>query len=123
MKKRLYKLIKGYILIFAAGLLYALLFSEFNIKIPCIFNTITGYLCPGCGISRMCISILKLEFSEAFYYNKLIFLLIPLFCFFLLKWSIDYVKKGKITNNKVERIIIWIVIVLLVIFGIVRNII
>ncbi len=123
MKKRLYKLIKGYILIFAAGLLYALLFSEFNIKIPCIFNTITGYLCPACGISRMCVSILKLEFWEAFYYNKLIFLLIPLFCYFLVKWSIDYVKKGKITNSETEKIIIWIVIVLLVIFGIVRNII
>ncbi len=123
MKERLYKLIKGYILIFAAGLLYALLFSEFNIKIPCIFNTITGYLCPACGISRMCVSILKFEFLEAFYYNKLIFLLIPLFCYFLVKWSIDYVKKGKITNSKIEKIIIWIVIVLLVLFGIVRNII
>ena len=123
MKQRLYKLTKGYALIFAAGLLYALLFSEFNIKIPCIFNTITGYLCPACGISRMCVSILKFEFIEAFYYNRLVFLLIPLFCFFIVKWSYDYVKKGKITKSKTEKIILWTVIVLLVIFGIVRNII
>ena len=123
MKKRLYKLIKGYMLIVAAGLFYALLFSEFNIKIPCLFNAITGCLCPGCGISRMCVSILKCDFLEAFYYNKLMFLLIPIFCFFVVKWSFDYVKKGSIANNKTERIIIWTVILLLVIFGIVRNII
>ncbi len=121
MKKRLRKLIKGCVLIIAAGLLYALLFSEFGIKIPCIFNTITGLLCPACGISRMCVSILKGNFYDAFYYNKLIFLLIPVFIFWFIKWSADYVKKGRITHGKIEKLLIIFVIVSLMVFGILRN--
>lgn len=123
MKKRLRKLIKVCVLVFAAGLLYALLFSEFNIKIPCIFNSITGLLCPACGISRMCVSILKGNYYEAFNYNKLIFLLIPLFFFWFIKWSADYVKKGRITHGKIEKLIIILVVGVLIVFGIVRNLI
>ena len=123
MKKRIYKLLKGYVLILTAGLLYALLFSEFNIKIPCIFNAVTGLLCPACGISRMCVAILKGNFYEAFGYNQLIFLLIPLFLFWTVKWSADYVKKGRIEHGKTEKIIIILVVALLIVFGIIRNII
>lgn len=39
----------------------------------CVFRTLTGVPCPGCGMTRAMISVLKLELSEAFYYH-------PLFC-------------------------------------------
>ena len=122
MKKRIVSLIKLYMLIFTAGLLYALLFSKFNIKIPCIFYTITGLLCPSCGISRMCIEILKGEFLTAFYYNRLIFCLIPVFFAIFLKWNIDYIRFGKIKYGKMENALIIVMIVLLVLFGMIRNI-
>ena len=123
MKKRTLSLIKIYVLILGVGLFYALLFSEFNIKIPCLFNAVTGYLCPSCGISRMCIEILKGNFEKAYYYNRLIFILLPVFFIFFVKWSVDYIKIGKIRHSKAEKISLYIIIALLVAFGIVRNII
>lgn len=123
MKKRTLSLIKVYVLILGAGLLYALLFSEFNIKIPCLFYSITGHLCPSCGVSRMCIEILKGNFIEAYYYNRLIFILLPLFFVFFVKWSVDYIKTGKITHSKIEMALVIIILIAFGLFGIIRNII
>ena len=121
MKKRAKLLIKIYALILGAGLLYALLFSEFNIKIPCIFNIFTGYLCPSCGISRMCVEILKGNFEKAYYYNRLIFILLPLFFVFFVKWSADYIRTGKIRHSKLEMVLVFLVVATLLLFGIIRN--
>ena len=41
-------------------------------SIPCVFNLITGYYCPGCGITRMFISIYKLDFYQATVNNILL---------------------------------------------------
>lgn len=121
MKKRAFKLIKIYLTVLGAGLLYALLFSKFGIKIPCIFHSVTGYLCPSCGVSRMCIEILKGNFAEAYYYNRLIFLLLPIFFVLLVKWSVDYIKTGKIKHNKLDIAVVLFVCVSLMVFGAVRN--
>lgn len=123
MKKRTLSLIKIYVLILGAGLLYALLFSEFNIKIPCLFNSFTGYLCPSCGVSRMCVEILKGNFLKAYYYNRLIFVLLPLFFVFFVKWSVDYIKTGKIRHSKIEMVLVTMILIAFGIFGIIRNII
>lgn len=123
MKKRTLSLIKIYVLILGAGLLYALLFSEFNIKIPCLFYSFTGHLCPSCGVSRMCIEILKGNLKEAYYYNKLIFVMLPLLFVFFIKWSADYIKTGKIRHSKFEMALIIIMLVAFGMFGIIRNII
>lgn len=121
MKERAFKLIKIYLTILGAGLLYALLFSKFNIKIPCIFHSVTGYLCPSCGVSRMCIEILKGNFIKAYYYNRLIFLFLPIFFVLFVKWSIDYIKTGKIKHNKLDIAVVLFVCVSLIAFGAVRN--
>lgn len=41
---------------------------------PCIFHTLTGMDCPGCGTTRMAEAVLRGEFGEAFVLNPLIFL-------------------------------------------------
>ena len=66
MKQRLTKTIQSYLIIFSAGLLYYIVNIIFNIKIPCVFNKITGLYCPGCGISRMFISLFSGEIKTAF---------------------------------------------------------
>lgn len=121
MKKRALSLIKIYVLILGAGLLYALLFSKFNIKIPCLFNAFTGLLCPSCGISRMCVEILKGNFEKAYYYNRLIFILLPLFFIFFVKWSVDYIRTGKIRHSKIEIVLVFSIVAALLLFGIIRN--
>lgn len=62
------------------GIIYLKVLSPmFNIHIPCVFNLITGYDCPGCGITRASLSLLDGQFYQAFRWNMLIFILIPLY--------------------------------------------
>jgi hypothetical protein len=44
----------------------------------CPFKNIFGINCPGCGITHALISALHLHFKEAFNYNRLIVVVLPL---------------------------------------------
>lgn len=55
------------------GVLYA--FFHFS-GIGCPIRFLTGVSCPGCGMTRACISVLFLDFKSAFYYHPL-FLILP----------------------------------------------
>ena len=49
-----------------------------NYSIPidelCIIRNVTGFPCPGCGMTRAHIEVLKLNFKKAFYYHPLFIL-------------------------------------------------
>ena len=85
--------------------------------IPCPIKALTHFECPGCGITRMFISMFKLDFYQAFRYNPLVFILTILY---FLKLIIDLFtdKIDKMINTKFY---IGLLIVLIV-YGIMRNI-
>lgn len=58
----------GIILIILCLLLFELIFHG-----TCIFRTITGIPCPGCGLTRAAKSLITLKFREAFDYNAFIY--------------------------------------------------
>ena len=62
-KKRLQKTLLKYAIVFAIALAYLIFVLCTGIGIPCIFYEITGLKCVGCGISRMLVSIVKLDFA------------------------------------------------------------
>ena len=94
-----------------------------GIYIPCPIHMITKLYCPGCGITRCIISILNFDFYQAFRYNPLIFILLPfLFSYAVYKlyiWILD--KEDKITN-KLKGWPMYFVIIILISYGILRNI-
>ncbi len=108
--------------IFLFGL-YFYLNYKYGFGIPCVFHKITGYYCPGCGITRLLFSLVKLDFYEAFKYNQLVFILLPFFIFLVIYKGYLY-----LTNKKDELLkkipnVIWIILAIIVIaFGVVRNI-
>ena len=66
--------------------------------IPCLIRYTTGLICPGCGMTRAWLSVLRLDFAKAMYYN-------PTF------WSVLFlprliINKGILfSNQKVNAII------------------
>lgn len=46
--------------------------------IPCLFHSITNIPCPGCGMTRACLSITHGNFMQAYMLNPFAFLLIGL---------------------------------------------
>ena len=44
--------------------------------IPCLFYRITGTPCPGCGMTRSCVALVQGDFTAAWHYHPLSFVLI-----------------------------------------------
>lgn len=121
MKKRLAAEISLISVIFAAGLVYFFVVTLTPLKIPCFFHELTGYMCPGCGVTRMIISMVKLDFYSAFGYNKALFVTMPIILYLVFSVERKYVITGKRYLEKWERYLAYGEIAVLVIFGIVRN--
>ncbi len=101
------------VVIFIVALLlfifYFFLSKYTGFYIPCIFHEITNLYCPGCGITRMFFSILRLDFYTAFRYNPLVFILLILYIIVNL-FKIKLSKKA-----------IYTLLVIVIIYGILRN--
>ncbi len=109
---------KHIVLIFIISLILALYIND--IYIPCIFHEVTGFYCPGCGVTRMFIALFHLEFKKAFFYNQFVFILLILYLCYLLINTIYYLINNK--SIKIPEYIIYILIAIAIIFGILRNI-
>lgn len=107
----------------AAGCAYAVLFSKTGIGIPCIFRKITGLMCPGCGTTRMLVSLLKLDFVSAWSYNPVVLCMLPVGAVLFALGLKRYIADGVNRMTKYETFTEYIMIAVLVGFGIVRNII
>ena len=76
--------------------------------------------CAGCGLTRMFISLYKLDIYQAFRYNPLMFCLLVIFIIYGL-----YILICKIIHKKYYKIKereMWIILVLVILFMILRNI-
>lgn len=84
-----------------------------GLSIPCPIHATTGLYCPGCGSTRSLSSLLQLDFADAFRYNSLLYILLPLYgCYWLLQRN----KKKKLAQG-----ILIAMLILAVGFGIARN--
>lgn len=116
MRTKILKIYGGFLFV---GIIYFIWIQATNIYIPCFYFLTTGLLCPGCGTTRMFLSLIQLDFAGAFAHNPVAFLL-----FFV--WNLiallsfwgkpSFVKQGRFLYGvfAVSVIILWG-------FGVVRN--
>ncbi|MSS62814.1 DUF2752 domain-containing protein [Lachnospiraceae bacterium WCA-693-APC-MOT-I] len=121
MKKRLKEICYLSLFILVVGILYYIWGEQTGLYLPCMFYKITGLYCPGCGMTRMLIQLLHGNIKSAFYYNRLLFFLIPILTVFIVILMIQYVKKGTMDVNKKMNNCFILFIIFLIIFGILRN--
>ena len=76
----------------AAGITYLLAVPN-QYKIPCLFHYATGLQCPGCGLTRASLALLRGDLQAAYNFNQLAFF-VPLF---LAAWY--FAKRSK--NSKI----------------------
>lgn len=107
--------------VLTAGIIYYFLYN-IGVSIPCIFHSITGFYCPGCGVTRMCVNIIKLDFYNAFRSNPAVFCIIPILVAIFIRKGIYMLKYGEYKKEKWINIIEIILIAIMIIFGILRNI-
>lgn len=102
------------------GLAYYIVTQLTAFRIPCMFQTITGLACPGCGVSHFCIRLLHLDFAGAARENLALAVLLPIWCAALLLriiWHPQWLAK----DSRGEKLLLWGSVAVLLLFGVVRN--
>jgi hypothetical protein len=63
----------------------------------CLFKSITGHECYGCGMTRAILSAIHFKFAEAIQYNKLFLVVLPLLIYIWAKNIINLLSGKTIT--------------------------
>lgn len=121
--KRIRKLILSLLIIIIMLIFFLYLNKNYGFYIPCLFHKLTNLYCPGCGITRCIVSLLKGNISEAFKYNQLAFTLLPfLTVYFIYKIYLYLTNSQDKIIKKIPNIIWIILLIITILFGILRNI-
>ncbi len=83
-------------------ILFLVVFLMYFLKIPCIFKTITGLECLGCGMTRAVLSAIKLDFKSAFSCH-IMFWSVPILVLLLFK-------DGRIFKNRYLNFTLYILL-------------
>ena len=105
------------------GCAYTLFFLKTGIGIPCVFRLVTGWNCPGCGVTRMLISLFRLDLKSAYSHNAVLLCILPALVAVILRWIYLYIRYGSYRLKQIDRIVCIVLIAILSIWGIVSNII
>ena len=107
---------------FIAVLIMLIVLSKlyFNIGVVCPFYALFDWNCPGCGGTRMAVSLLKLDFYQAFRYNPFVFITAPILAVVYIWQFIIYVKDNRLLKYIDTFLVAYAVG--LIAFGIIRNI-
>ena len=107
--------------ILAIGLLFSFGATHWGWWLPCVFNQITGLDCPGCGISRMCLALLRLDFESAFHWNPAVMLCLPILAYLLGYLAYRYIRYNDLQMHRWQQGICWAMVAGLLLFGVLRN--
>lgn len=108
-------------LILGIGLAYAVFVGLTGFSIPCPIHALTGLLCPGCGVTRMCMALLALDFPAAWNANPVLLLLLPILAALLARQAVQYVKSGRPSLSQRESALVWGMVAVLLLWGVARN--
>ena len=121
MKARARKVLFGALILFAVGTLYTVIVKTTGLSVPCPIRRVTGLLCPGCGVSWMCLALMRLDFSGAFRANPVLLCLLPLMLLTAGRMIYVYIRYGR-TRERITQFSIYGMIAALLVFGVLRNI-
>lgn len=80
--------------------------------LPCIFNKITGFYCPSCGMSRAFNAFLHLHIYQSFRFNALPYIFLPFFVVLYYRYP----------TKKSYNFILYFMILISLIYMFLRNI-
>ena len=121
-KKRAKMLLREIGWILVMGFAYAIWFSFTGIGIPCPIRAVTGYRCPGCGITHCAVDLLHGRVRDAYESNQFVFILAPFGLLYGLWKAIRYIQNGSEEISIPETIVFGILLVLAIAFAFYRNI-
>jgi hypothetical protein len=104
------------------GFIYYALDPSSSAAFPkCVFLTLTGYKCPGCGSQRAIHALLNGNVAAAFRYNAMLFIAAPwiLLCLFA---ETQRVRNPRLYARLHPSLLIWLFLAILLAWWLLRNI-
>lgn len=120
-RHRLQRVLVFYALLLASACVYAGIWNLLGFGIPCLFHSVTGYLCPGCGGSRMFASLLRGDIATAWKSHAALLCLLPLGLAAAGDITMRYVRHGIKHPHKWANALLWFMIAVLLAFCLWRN--
>ena len=120
-RSRLKKHLIAYLCVLALGAAYFIWITVTGIGIPCIFHLLTGWSCPGCGVTTLIMSVAAGRFDLARAANPFLFYTWPLIAGFVIYSEVKAIKGKKYKADKIVDILTFAYIGALLVFGVVRN--
>ena len=131
MKRRIIVVISILLTILSLGFGYAILITQYGIGLRCPIRLQTGISCPFCGLTRMCLALLRFvfvnqdfnELSYAYNMNPFVVYISPFVVYLLGSHTIFWIKNGKFKGiEKTDKVIIVLLIIVMLIWWVFRNI-
>ncbi|MGV8017998.1 MAG: DUF2752 domain-containing protein [Ignavibacteria bacterium] len=88
----------------------------------CLFYTVTGYYCPGCGGLRGTHELLHLEFFQAFHFNPFVFVTTPLIFYSALYYAYFLLTGRDLPAVPYNKYVITTAAILTLAFWVARNV-
>lgn len=102
--------------------IYFFALNKINLQIQCPIYLVFHIYCPGCGLTRMIYSILKLEFYQAFRYNPLLFISLPIIIILAIDKYISWLKNKKTClYDNISNKTWYIILAITLIYFVLRN--
>lgn len=121
-KRRLLCVLGSAALFCVLGVVYAVFVRCTGIGLVCPLYFLTGLKCPGCGVTHMCLALLRLDFPAAFAANPVLLLLSPVLAAIFVTYSATYIRTGHRQMYRWQNVVLWSCITILVLYGIIRNV-
>jgi len=115
--------VAGIWLLLIAGAVYLYVFEPGRSGFfpPCMFRTLTGFTCPGCGTTRALHQIVHGHLFAAFMLNPLLLIALPFFLYAFLRYSAIVLHGGMPPKNSLHPQYIYAIFFVVSAFWIFRN--
>ena len=121
-KKRLKNLFFVAIILVIVAIAYYFLYKNFpQLALKCAFYEVSGFKCPGCGVTHMLVHFIELDFVKGIEHNVFLGATFPFVGYVIAYSCYLYVMDKK--GSKVFNVSCIVYVIMLFVWGIVRNII
>jgi len=87
----------------------------------CPFLALTGYYCPGCGMTRLVYALTHGDVGVAFGLNPLLFALLPVFGYLYVRWTVSTARGLPMRTVLFKQPVVYSFLGLVIVYWVVRN--
>ncbi len=118
--RKINRKVKRFLIAAALVIGYAAVSDQTGLHIPCPFRSLTGFKCPGCGITGVINGLLTLDFERAFEANAFLTVTSPFLLYEIIREFLLPRPRG--LSRKINSFLLTVYLAAFLAYGVWRNI-